>query len=186
MSSFLLFKGSSPITGKTAGPDSSKSRSIFLGSPGAGSLPATVRFLGPRVSFRLRRAGQETSEFPLVLAIRVRAGEYLRLLPAAPEDGRERQLASPGRIYGVDKLPVVAAALLAILREAGVLLLEELLDGRNVAGEIGRDAEDPESLAAELPLKPRKLREFLAAGHAPGRPEIDERDVPALLRDPLL
>ena len=69
---------------------------------------------------------------------------------------------------------------LVVIGKRGLLDGDELLDFRHLLGKIGRDAEDLKTSRAEIPLEPAKIRELLAARHAPGRPEIDE-DHSALL-----
>src|SRR5258706_662942 len=133
---------------------------------------------------RSKASFQELQDFLLVLLEGVLPGEDPGLLPVAGIEHAEGQLASPGRIDGVDELPVVAPGRLAIVGKARLQIGQQLLDGRHLRAEVGRDAEDPQTPRAVLALQPREIRELVAAGGAPGRPEVCEGAAPLLLRDP--
>src|SRR5262249_5721837 len=72
---------------------------------------------------------------------------------------------------------------LAVVRKGGLLLRQELLDRGGLLREVRRDADHAESPALVRLLQPGQVRELLAAGHAPGGPEVDQDDFPLLPRD---
>src|SRR5262249_3973453 len=127
----------------------------------------------------------ELQDLLLVLRVGMLSGERLRLPPVLSVQDAEGELSAPALLDRLDEDLVVAAALLAVVREGGLLLGQEPLYGRGLAREIGRDPDDPQALLSERLLEPRKRGEFFAAGPAPRPPEVEEDHLPLPRADPL-
>ena len=74
-------------------------------------------------------------------------------------------------IDGVDELHVAAG--FDVGGEVDALLAQERLDLGALAVEIAGDQQHPQAARGIGGAQPQQVRELLAAGHAPGRPDVD-------------